>query len=373
MTTELQPQHPADPGRRRASLLLAGSTLAAAGAGLSGCASVATQLGLAPLLQRLGLMDAPTPPLPPEVTQALQAHYLQGARALLANDVDGAIAAWRRYAALAPSTLPRARQVRGHLTLLDREAARRFVQRAASAEAQHGLPRTDRLHVAVLPFDIRTPGAPGAAGTPAASFNRAVVAMIAVDLSRVPALTVLEREKIELLTQELRLSASQLVDPATAARPGRLLGAGTLVAGTVYNAPGPAGPGSGRYRINSATSDVPRGRLLGLTEAEGLQAEFFVLQKRIVHGVLDLLDIRDRPAAVDTVHTRNWEAYARFARGLEALAENRFDEARQAFLAALRLDPDFALAEDAFLAAPERPATLQEIRQVAAAAVNAPR
>ncbi len=364
-----------DPGRRRTSLLLAGTALAAGSAGLTGCASVATQLGLAPLLQRLGLMDAPAPALSPAQAQALQAQYLQGARALLANDVEGAIAAWRRYAALAPSTLPRARQVRGHLTLLDREAARRFVQRAAASEAQLGGLRTDRLHVAVLPFDIRGPSpAPGAAPAPApaASFNRAVVSMIAVDLARVPALTVLERDKIELLAQELRLSASELVNPATAVRPGRLLGAGTLVAGSVYNAPGPTGPGSGRYRINSATTDVPRGRLIGQTEAEGLQAEFFVLQKRIVHGILDLLDIRDRPAAVDTVHTRNWEAYARFARGLQALAENRFADAREAFLAALRLDPDFALAESSFLATPERPASLQEIQAEAASALKAP-
>ncbi|RVU45313.1 CsgG/HfaB family protein [Rubrivivax rivuli] len=363
-----------DPGRRRTGLLLATTALAAGSTGLLGCASVATQLGLAPLLQRLGLMDAPAPPMSPAQAQALQAQYLQGARALLANDVEGAIAAWRRYAALAPSTLPRARQVRGHLTLLDREAARRFVQRAAASEAQLGALRTDRLHVAVLPFDIRGPApAPGTAPAPApaASFNRAVVSMIAVDLARVPALTVLEREKIELLAQELRLSASDLVNPATAARPGRLLGAGTLVAGSVYNAPGPAGPGSGRYRINSATTDVPRGRLIGQTEAEGLQAEFFVLQKRIVHGILDLLDIRDRPAAVDTVHTRNWEAYARFARGLQALAENRFADAREAFLAALKLDPDFALAEERFLATPERPATLQDIQAEAARATEA--
>ncbi len=360
-------------GRRRAGKALVATAATLAGGGLLGCAQVASTLGLAPLLQRLGLMDAPPPVLAPALAQTLQQHHLQGARALLANDVEGAIAAWRRYAALAPSTLPRARQVRGHLTLLDREAARRFVQRAAAQEAARELPPTDRLHIAVLPFANLAPAAAAASNASATAFNRAVVAMIAVDLARMPALTVLERDKIELLTQELRLSASELVNPATAARPGRLLGAGTLVAGAVYNAPGPGGPGSGRYRLNSAVSDVPRGRLLGQNEAEGLQAEFFLLQKRIVHGVLDMLDIRDRPAAVDTVHTRSWEAYARFARGLDALAEGRFADARQAFLAALRLDPDFALAEDAFLAAPEQATTLREVQQTAAATLNTAR
>jgi TolB-like protein len=339
----------------------------AASASLSGCA---------PLLQRLGLMEAPAPALPATEAAALRALDVQGGRALLAGDVEGAITAWSRYAQQAPSTLPRARQLRGHLTLLRREAARRFVQRATAAEAATGQRRTDRLHVAVLPFanavpsPSSSPAAPAApaAPAPAAGFNRAIVAMIAVDLARVPGLTVLEREKVELLTQELRLSASALVDPATAARPGRLLGAGTVVGGEVLNAPGPTGPGSGRYRLSTAVGDVSRGRLLGQAEIEGLQSEFFVLQKRIVHGILDLLDVPNRPAAVDVVHTRSWEAYARFARGLQLLSENKFTEAREAFVAALGFDPAFALAEEAFLATPERPATLQEIGAAAAAA-----
>lgn len=352
------------PTRRIASFALVGSAI-----GLTGCA---------PLWRRLGLMQPEPAPLAPEQAQALRALDVQGTRALLAGDLDGAIAAWRRYAQQAPATLPRARQLRGHLTLLQREAARRFVVAATAREAAPGLVRTDRLHVAVLPFAVVSPSAPAAPAAPAAAasaptappagFNRALVAMIAVDLARVPSITVLEREKVDLLTAELRLSASTLVDPATAARPGRLLGAGTVVGGSVFNAPGPAGPGSGRYRVASAVGDVPRGRLLGQAEAEGLQSEFFVLQKRIVHGILDLLDIRDRPAAVDVVHTRSWEAYARFARGLQLLAEDRFAEAREAFGAALGFDAGFTLADEALQATPERVASLPEIATAASAA-----
>lgn len=352
---------------RRTLLVMAAATGAAS---LAGCAQMATNLGLAPLLQRLGLMDAPAPALAPAQAQALRELDVQGARALLAGDVDGAIAPWRRYAQQAPATLPRSRQLRGHLTLLEREAARRFVQKAVASESGLASARPNRLNVAVLPFSNQLP--PGAATPPASppGFHRAVVAMIAVDLSRVPGITVLEREKVELLTRELRLTESALVDPATAVRPGRLLGAGTVVGGSVLNVPGPSGPGSGRYRLNTAVGDVPRSRLLGQAEVEGLQSEFFVLQKRIVHGILDLLEIGPRPAAVDVVHTRSWEAYARFARGLQLLAEDRYAEAREAFVAALGFDPGFALAEEAFLATPERPATLAEIT---AAAENATR
>lgn len=347
------PDPPAFVARRALVTALGASSLA-----LGGCAQMAGSLGLTPWLQRLGLMDGPA--LEPALAQQLHALDAQGARALIGNDVDGAIVAWKRFVQLAPPTLPRARQLRGHLTLLQREAARRFVQQASSTEAAQGGRPTNRLHVAVLPFGNEQGTAP------AAGFNRALVAMIAVDLARVPQLTVLEREKVALLAQELRLSASSLVDPATAARPGRLLGAGTVVGGSVLNAPGPSGPGSGRYRISSAVGDVPRARLVGQTEAEGLQSEFFVLQKRIVHGILDLLDIRERPPGVDVVHTRSWEAYARFARGLQLLAEDRFAEAREAFVAALGFDPGFALAEEALLDTPERLLSLGEMATGAA-------
>ena len=368
-------RHSPGPTRRR---VLAATAATGAVALLPGCGSFGTRLadslGLRAVLQRLGLAPAAAPVLSTAQRQALDTHYRRGARALLANDIDTTVAAWREYVKLAPPALPLARTVRGHLTLLDREAARRFVQRVAAAEKDGPALPTDRLHVAVLPFSSRAPAAatPGPGATAgAAAFNRAVAAMIMVDLAKVPSLTLLERDKVELLAQELKLGDSALVDPATAARPGRLLGAGTVVAGAVYNEPGPAGPGTGRYRLNAAVSDVARSRLVGQNEAEGKQNEFFVLQKRIVHGILDTLDVRDRPAAVDTVHTRSWEAYARFARGLQFLADNRFAEARAAFLGALEIDPAFLMAETAFLETPERAVTLQDVRNEAAQAAQA--
>jgi TolB-like protein len=292
------------------------------------------------------------PPVAPALQQELDRLYTQGASALARNDVDGAITAWRGYTRIAPAPLAQARKLRGYLTLLDREAARRLAQRAAASERAGVRTGTDRLHLAVFPF-----GSPG--GTP---FNRAVMAMVMVDLARVPSLKVLEREKIELLLQEQRLAASALVDPATLNAQARLLGAGTVVAGSVINEPGPAGPGSGRYKINTAVSDVGQGRVVGTQEADGRQAEFFVLQKRVVRGILDTLQIRDIPSAVDQVHTRSWAAYVQFAEGLRLLSEDRFDAARQAFSAALAFDPAFALAQEAFLNTPEQGMNLQRMR-----------
>jgi tetratricopeptide (TPR) repeat protein len=295
----------------------------------------------------------PQPAVDPALRAELDSLHKQGADALLGNNLDGAIVAWRRYVAAAPSGLAEARRLRGYLTLLDRQAARQFA-RAAVARERATAAVAGRLHVAVFPFVGQSPGATG--------FSRAAAALITADLAQVPALTVLERARIEQLLQEQRLAGSGLVDPATASARGQLLGAGTVIAGSVLSEPGPAGPGSGRYKINTAMSDVGAGRLLATQEAAGQQAEFFRLEKQIVYGILEALGITELPPRVHKVHTRSWAAYARFATGLQLMAEDRFDEARAAFQAALQADPAFELAEQALWDTPEQGLGIDEIR-----------
>lgn len=328
---------------------------------------LATALALtAPLTGCAGLRDFvfgnPDPTLPAALRGRLDTLYAQGATALARQDLDGAIAAWRQHVAAAPTTLPSARRLRGYLTLMEREVARRAARAAAASEQRllpGPAPAGNRLQVALFPFARL---GPNAANDP---FNRALLAMITVDLSRVPSLVVLERERVEQLLLELKLADSGLVDRATLAAPARLLGAGTVVTGTLLNEPGPSGPGSGRYKINAAALDMASGRVFATPEADGRQSQFFELQKHIVYGLLEALDVREIPPAVRHVHTRSWEAYRRFAAGLALLAQDRYDEARRTLRTALEADPGFALAETAFHDVPERALTMEQIAAAA--------
>lgn len=293
----------------------------------------------------------------PALRARLDTLYTEGARAVSQGDFDAALPPWRRYVAESPPGLPSARRVRGYLTLVQRESARRLARAAAGSERQLApTAKPSRLTVAVFPF--QTVGADRGPSAALQPFNRGLVAMITADLARVPALTVLERERIEALLRELRLADSGLVDRSTLGQPAALLGAGTVVTGTLLNEPGPAGLGglnAGRYKINAAAFDMADSRIVATPEADGSQARFFVLQKQIVYGLLQGLGITDIPAAVHKVHTRNWEAYRRFALGLQLLAQDRFNEAREAFYAALREDPAFALAADTLADVPTEP------------------
>lgn len=323
---------------------------------LAGCAGTVDRLAL-----RLGLV----PPLPDQgvdrdAAAGMRGHFDTGAAALARNDLEGAVAAWRLYLARAPFETPETRTVRGYITLLERELARRYASQAVADEKSRAPAPGDRLRIALMPFENRTAGAGGSM-----PFNRAIVAMVTSDLAQVPGIQLLERQRINALVGELRLSESGLVDPATALRSGRLLGAGTVIVGSVYSGapPDKVYTGEGEYTLGVTLTDVDRGNLLGIQEAYGQQRDFLELEKRIVHGILDILGVTNVPAGVDRVHTRSWDAYAQFTIGLKFLAEDRFEEARQSFERALRFDPNFALAEEFHLATPERPLTVEQIQR----------
>ena len=204
------------------SIVIAGLALA-----LWGCASWRTAfMNWRPGMQPGAAQQA----VDAETQKSMDRLYAAGADALARNEIDGAITAWRQYAVIAPVHLALAKKVRGYLTLLDREAAKRFAKQVATREKTAPYIQTDRLHVALFPFLNQGPNVAVPAN---ASFNRAVMAMITTDLARVPSLTVLEREKIDQLVLELKLSDSPLVDRTTVLAQGRLLGAGTVIAGSV--------------------------------------------------------------------------------------------------------------------------------------------
>lgn len=63
------------------------------------------------------------------------------------------------------------------------------------------------------------------------AMSKGLAAMIIADLSKVPGLKVLEREKVQLLVNEMKLGDSGLADPASAVRSGRLMRAEKVIVG----------------------------------------------------------------------------------------------------------------------------------------------
>lgn len=112
------------------------------------------------------------------------------------------------------------------LTVLTSSELQREVQRAISQEKDLSALPPEPGSIAIQTFANQS--------TPdAAVLAKGVAAMVISDLSKVPGLKVLEREKVQKISDELRLNASGLVAADSAVRIGRLMRAERVVVGNV--------------------------------------------------------------------------------------------------------------------------------------------
>ena len=164
------------------------------------------------------------------------------------------------------------------------------------------------------------------------------------DLTKVTRLTVVERLKMDVILTELALAESSLVDPATAPRVGRLLGARQLVGGSLQ------GKETGEFQIELAltevtTSDVHRG-----IEESGNLDQFYQVQKDLIFAVLDVMEIEltaHERAQIEIPATRDLTAALAYGEGILAERRGSIAEAKASYRKALEADSKFELARQA--------------------------
>jgi hypothetical protein len=114
-------------------------------------------------------------------------------------------------------------------------------------------------------------------------------------------------------------------------------------------------------RMDVALAELERSEAPELETRSGALDELFDLQTEIVFSVIDRLGIEltaEERAAIETVPTRNLQAFLAYSRGLIAEDNGNFTQAARAFGQARRADPSFdqaAVAE-------------QQVQQLGAAA-----
>lgn len=271
----------------------------------------------------------PTDPVPP-VLLAL-AHEAES---------DWEAAAEGYAAALALSPDPDLERVaRARLALVRREALAGEIRGALAREAALATTPPDPFAIAVFPFQYGT-------GSPEfRPLARAFPALLVTGLAQVDRVTVLERARVQVLLDELALGDAGLVDPNTAARSGRLLGAGRIVQGRLDV----RDPES----LEVLASVVPVG-VPGVTSVEPLEdaevlRRFYELQERMLEAILESLGLSLSPeerARIRIGATENLEALLAFGRALEAEDEGDFLGALEAFREAAQFDPGFTEASE---------------------------
>lgn len=252
-----------------------------------------------------------------------------------AGDDSDALALYRRY--LETGTDPRLRQeLQERLELVRRRALQESVRASLARETELAATPPRPRTVAVFPFPYL------GSESDLSPLGRALAEMLAVDLSQTDRLTILERSQVQYLLDEIALGQEGRVDPATAARSGRILGAANIVQGQIDGTEQDFVMDATVVRTESgAVEPVP------ITSQDQLSG-FFDLEKQMALDLYRSLGIQLTPVERERVtqrRTENLQAVLAFGLGLEAQDAGRYEEAAAQFERAVALDPGFDLAQ----------------------------
>lgn len=149
--------------------------------------------------------------------------YYLGLIALRQGDERAALLQLQQYALEDPDGAA-AREVPRTLTLLASAQLQQEVRAAVEREREVAASPPEPGSIAVQAFVNK-------GDAQYRAMAKGLAAMIIADLSKVPGLKVLEREKVQLLVDEMKLGDAGLADPSGAVRSGRLMRAEKIIVG----------------------------------------------------------------------------------------------------------------------------------------------
>ena len=175
--------------------------------------------------------------------------------------------------------------------------------------------------------------------------------ILAIDLSKIDRLRLIERIKLQKLLDELKFSQSKWVDSATAPRMGKLLGAARVITGSFVTL------GETSVRIDAAINDIATGTIVPIKNVSGDLKDLLLLEKELVFLIIDDLGIElswQERQEIKKMPTESLLAFISYSQGLEFEDQGRLEDARQAYEKALQTDPRFSLAETQLSSVTER-------------------
>jgi tetratricopeptide (TPR) repeat protein len=268
-----------------------------------------------------------------------EALLFEGLTHVRLDDPEKAAAAWEKYQNVTTDTRG-AEEIGKMRTILLREAAERSAKDAVKREQQLRGQQTNPRMVAVATFR-------NAGSIEYASLGKALAAMLIDNLSGLPGVQVVERERVEALEEEARLAGSGLTEKGTAVRAGKLLRAGRVAAGS--HADWTASPT--HLKLEALLVGVDDGATIAEGKSEAFATEFFKLVPAVAERFAAALGQpvaqlpRPMQEKVQEQHTQNLEAALAFGQALDALDKHDTASALKACKLLASKDPNFKLAK----------------------------
>lgn len=226
-------------------------------------------------------------------------------------------------------------RIRSRLALVAREQLKQDAKAVVAREQQMSEEAPTPRTVAVMPFRM--------VGTSEeiAPLQTALTDMIITDLAVSPAITSIERVKINSLIDEMLLAQAAFTEPSTGARVGRLLKAEHIVQGSL------AQSGDKDIRMDATILNTARREAAGNFGQSQQLEQIFDLEKQIVFNIFNTLGVTLTAVEREKINenrTGNLLAFLAYGRGLNELDRGNFQQASTFFRQATQLDPNFTRA-----------------------------
>jgi TolB-like protein len=160
--------------------------------------------------------------------------------------------------------------------------------------------------------------------------------MLVTDLAGTAGLTVVERDRLQAVLAELELGKGKFVDPKTARRLGKGLGASHVIVGAFQVV-------GGKLRIDARAVEVESGAVAFAAEHTGSAEDVFEVEQGLAEKLRAGLGLEAPRAKVSSPRVSVQELRT-YGSGLDALDEGRLDEARRVLSGLASGHPDFTLA-----------------------------
>jgi len=167
--------------------------------------------------------------------------------------------------------------------------------------------------------------------------------MLITDLGNISSLQIVERDKLNQVLGELKLSQSKFIDPKTAQKLGKGLAAEFIMTGG-YVVSGD------NLRVDVRVIAVASGKVAASEKVEGKKTDFFAIEKDLVDILVKTLDVKlstSERGKLRSNATESFDAWQKYSAGLDAKDRGDEAEARRLFQAALDADPNYRAAKTA--------------------------
>ncbi len=177
-------------------------------------------------------------------------------------------------------------------------------------------------------------------------FQKGLAYMLITDLSKVEGFQLVERTKLQALVEEIGLGKSGLVDPESAPRVERLLGAEQVVGGNFNNAD------MGKFKIDPGILNTRDGKIMDLPDSKGLLEEIIRMEKDVLFKILENLKktptTKEAEAELRKPMTTSLDALIFLFKGINESDQENYQKAATYYKLALKADPGLVSAADAF-------------------------